>query len=178
MPSHLRDSGLNTKSGTGPTPADSSRAHPRPTRWIELGYSLIELVLVMAILAILASMAIESGFDVFRRTKLQKAVLDIRAIDAAIALHLVDNGLPASLSELPLMIPPDPWGTPYQYGRLTDLPKGKWRKDRFLVPLNSDYDLYSKGPDRDSRPPLTAKASRDDVVRAGDGVYVGRAEDY
>ncbi|MEE8106831.1 MAG: prepilin-type N-terminal cleavage/methylation domain-containing protein [Planctomycetota bacterium] len=55
---------------------------------------------------------------------------------------------------------------------------GQARKDHFLVPLNSDYDLYSKGPDGKSSPPLTAEASRDDIIRANDGAYFGLASDY
>jgi general secretion pathway protein G len=52
------------------------------------------------------------------------------------------------------------------------------RKDRNLVPINSDYDLYSVGPDGDSSLPLTAATSRDDIVRANDGRFIGKAEDY
>ncbi|MFQ5988854.1 MAG: hypothetical protein ACE5K9_02950 [Candidatus Methylomirabilales bacterium] len=52
------------------------------------------------------------------------------------------------------------------------------RKDQFLVPLNSDYDLYSKGKDGQSQPPLTAQARRDDIVRANDGGFVGLAPEY
>ena len=52
------------------------------------------------------------------------------------------------------------------------------RKDKNLVPLNTDFDLYSKGPDGASQKPLNAEASRDDIVRANNGAYVGKAEDY
>ena len=52
------------------------------------------------------------------------------------------------------------------------------RKDRFLVPINSCYDLYSMGKDGQSVPPLTAKASWDDIVRANDGAFVGLAWQY
>jgi general secretion pathway protein G len=52
------------------------------------------------------------------------------------------------------------------------------RKDHFMVPVNSDYDLYSMGPDGDSKAPFTATASRDDIVRANDGRYVGLASEY
>ena len=52
------------------------------------------------------------------------------------------------------------------------------RKDRFLTPVNSDYDLYSVGIDGDSQAAFTAKVSRDDVVRANDGGFVGLAEDF
>ena len=55
---------------------------------------------------------------------------------------------------------------------------GKKRKDKSLHPLNSDYDLYSMGPDGRSVSPLTAKASRDDIIRANNGGFIGVAEDY
>jgi general secretion pathway protein G len=55
---------------------------------------------------------------------------------------------------------------------------GAARKDHFLVPLNSDYDLYSVGKDGDSRPPLSAPVSADDVIRASDGAYIGLAANY
>ncbi len=52
------------------------------------------------------------------------------------------------------------------------------RKDKFLVPINTDFDLYSMGEDGKSVPPLTAKASRDDIIRANDGGYIGPASGY
>lgn len=55
---------------------------------------------------------------------------------------------------------------------------GDVRKDRNLVPINSHYDLYSMGKDGQSRPPLTAPVSKDDIIYANDGAYVGLAEDY
>jgi len=56
--------------------------------------------------------------------------------------------------------------------------KGKPRKDRFLHPINSDYDLYSMGKDGESVEPLTAKKSHDDVIRANDGSFVGLAVEF
>jgi general secretion pathway protein G len=52
------------------------------------------------------------------------------------------------------------------------------RKDHNLHPLNSEFDLYSLGKDGRSSPPLTAQASRDDVIWARDGDFVGLASDY
>ena len=52
------------------------------------------------------------------------------------------------------------------------------RKDHRLVPINSDYDLYSMGKDGRSVSPLTARHSHDDIIRANDGDYVGLAKDY
>jgi len=47
-----------------------------------------------------------------------------------------------------------------------------------LVPPNTDYGLYGMGEDGLSRPPLTAKRSRDDIVRADNGRFIGLATDY
>ena len=46
------------------------------------------------------------------------------------------------------------------------------------MPLNSLYDLYSIGKDGKSVPPLTAKASWDDIIMANDGGFVGLAKDF
>lgn len=52
------------------------------------------------------------------------------------------------------------------------------RKDRNLVPINSDYDLYSAGHDGATLPPLLAPVSRDDVIRANNGGFIGLASDF
>ena len=54
----------------------------------------------------------------------------------------------------------------------------KPRKDRFLKPVSSDYDLYSMGPDGQCKENLNSKESRDDIVRASDGAFVGVAENF
>ncbi|MDH5499215.1 MAG: hypothetical protein OEY12_17445, partial [Nitrospira sp.] len=55
---------------------------------------------------------------------------------------------------------------------------GGARKDRFLVPLNSDFDVYSMGKDRASTMPLAAAQSHDDVLRASDGGFYGLAKNF
>jgi len=56
--------------------------------------------------------------------------------------------------------------------------EGPKRKDRFVVPLNSDYDLCSMGEDGKSEANLSNKDSYDDVLRANDGVYIGLGSEY
>jgi general secretion pathway protein G len=56
--------------------------------------------------------------------------------------------------------------------------RGRLRKDRFLVPINPDFDLYSMGKGGRSVGPLTTRHSREDIVRASNGRFVGLAEDY
>ena len=55
---------------------------------------------------------------------------------------------------------------------------GGARKDRFLVPINSDFDLYSMGQDGESVGPLTAQKSHDDIIRANDGGFYGLAANF
>lgn len=50
------------------------------------------------------------------------------------------------------------------------------RKDKRLRPIDSDDDLDSVGKDGASVAPSTAKRSRDDVMRASDGAYIGLAK--
>ena len=73
----------------------------------------------------------------------------------------------------------DPWGNPYQYTNIATVTGlGKLRKDRFLVPINSDFDLFSMGPDGRFASALTAKISQDDIIRGSDGRYFGVASGY
>ena len=109
-----------------------------------------------------------------------QAMADIYSIDTKIAAYeLINNGRsPDSLAEIGMDGLLDPWGNPYQYLNLSNMKgKGMARKDHSLVPINSDYDLYSMGKDGKSVSPLTAKVSRDDIVRANNGRFVGKASD-
>ncbi len=53
-----------------------------------------------------------------------------------------------------------------------------FRKERFLFPINEEYDLYSCGRDGDSEPGLSAPVSQDDIIRANDGAFIGRASEF
>ncbi len=144
------------------------------------GFSLVELLLVVAIIGTLATISVPVYSQALERARIARAIGDIKAIGTDIKLHQLTRGkLPLSLAEIGREGYSDPWGNPYEYLNFETVQgKGKMRKDRFLVPINSDFDLYSKGPDGDSVSPLTAKPSRDDIVRANDGGFVGLASDY
>lgn len=146
------------------------------------GWTLLELLAVMTVSGILASLAYSSYSGVLERTKINQAVLDIAKIHAAIEKYRLNHNdkLPLTLADVGIDLK-DPWGNPYAYLNFDTLPgksKGPVRKDHNLVPLNSKYDLYSKGPDGKSASPLTAQASRDDIVMANDGAFIGPASDY
>jgi general secretion pathway protein G len=143
------------------------------------GFSLIELMMVIAIIGTLAAIAVPNYIAYRDKAQMTKAISDIQFIERQIDLFVLDNDrLPASLAEIGLDGMLDPYGNPYEYQPVAGTPKGKLRKDRFMVPVNSDYDLYSKGQDGRSVSPFTAKHSRDDIVRANDGAYVGLAADF
>ena len=143
------------------------------------GFSLIEVMIVIALIGTLAAIAIPNYIEYREKAKIAQAISDIRNMETMIANFTVDNDrLPVSLAEIGMGGRLDPWGTPYQYARVEGTPPGALRKDRFLVPVNSDYDLYSKGRDKGSYPPFTAQASQDDIVRANDGGYVGLASEF
>ena len=42
----------------------------------------------------------------------------------------------------------------------------------------TDHDLYSMGLDEKTKLPLTAKDARDDIVRAGNGGFLGLAANH
>jgi hypothetical protein len=52
------------------------------------------------------------------------------------------------------------------------------RRDRYLFPLNTDYDLFSLGPDGLTATALNNPQSLDDVIRANNGGFFGVASDY
>jgi general secretion pathway protein G len=136
-------------------------------------------MMAVTILAIIVTIAIPVVEDYRERAKLTQAKIDIQAIDSAILRYrLVTTQYPDSLSDIGVAYS-DPWDRPYQYLNIeTAKGKGKLRKDHNLVPINSDYDLYSMGPDGKTASPLTAKISRDDIIRANNGDFVGVASEY
>jgi general secretion pathway protein G len=160
-----------------PRPPAATRASAPTT---DLGFSVLELLLVSAVMGTLAAISVPTYMAALDKARTTRAIADLRVIELEIkAFELTNNRLPANLTEVSSVVHLDPWGHEYVYTNLTTINgKGKARKDRFLNPLNSDFDLYSTGPDGQSSTPLTAKASRDDIVRANDGAFIGVAADY
>jgi hypothetical protein len=52
------------------------------------------------------------------------------------------------------------------------------RRDRYMFPLNTDYDLFSLGPDTRTAVSLGETIGLDDVIRANNGGYFGTASEY
>ncbi len=143
-------------------------------------FTLVELMLAVAIVAVLTAIAVPAYSRYVDRGRVAQAKGDIVNMEVAIAQYVADNGSrPAALSNLRNVSLVDPWGNPYQYLDLSlKGATGQARKDKSLVPINSDYDLYSMGKDGQSVPPLTANVSQDDIVRGRNGDFVGLGSDF
>lgn len=144
------------------------------------GFTLLEILVTIAIVGMLLAIAVPAYVDYIDRARVTKAITEIRMLEREIKLYENDKStLPTNLSDIGQGGLLDPWGTPYAYLKIAGSNNlAGARKDRFLVPLNSDFDLYSRGKDRQSTPPLTARSSWDDVVRANNGGYVGLGSDF
>ena len=144
-------------------------------------FTLVELLIIIALIGTIATIIVPGFIGYIDRASIDRVIRDLLDLQVEIeSFERFQERFPETLDELSDGVPRhDRWGNPYQYlsSESADW-NGKARKDRFLVPLNSDYDLYSMGPDGVSVSPLTAAASWDDIVRANDGLYVGPANEF
>jgi len=142
------------------------------------GLTLIELLIVLAIIGTLASIGLLLYANFAEQARIARAIADISNISSELStFETMNERLPNDLAEINRATLLDPWGRPYEYLNFA-LGGGQPRKDLALHPINSDFDLYSKGKDGNTAAPLTAAQSRDDVVRANDGQFIGLASNY
>lgn len=163
------------------SPAQPGDAPPRkPISSRVAGFTVVELLIVIAVLLTISAIAVPHFLEALERARIARAVGDMRTIgNAVVGYQVINQQWPLTLDDVGYGSNLDPWGNPYQYLSFTDTKgKGKMRKDHFLVPINSYFDLYSMGKDGQSVPPLTAAASRDDVIWANDGGFIGPVSDF
>ncbi len=141
-----------------------------------LGFTLIELMTVTVVLGTLAGMAMVRTSYTVEQARIAKATGDIRALtqdvfgyQTASAGHALPPGL-ADIDRAGLL---DPWGRPYVYVLFST--GGIPRTDVFGVDLNTDFDVFSVGPDGASTTSIVAGPSQDDVLLGNDGGFIGRA---
>jgi general secretion pathway protein G len=165
-----------------PCATDAGRSGRRRRGGARRAFTLIEILAVVVIMGALMALAIPRFQDMVNAAKVARAIGDIQALEIDLASG---DTLPTTLAGIGRGGMLDPWGHPYVYykfpppksGQSAAPPSGA-RKDRFLVPVNSTYDLYSMGADGKTAVAFTSAYARDDVVRANDGGYVGLAGRY
>lgn len=120
----------------------------------QAGFTLVELVVVVAIIAILAGVVVQRVMDRPADAKIVRAKADIATLSSALQLYKVDNiqypssdqGLKALVTKPTLAPEPKNYKTK---GYITKLPKDPWGNDYlYLSPGQHDeFDLYSLGSD-------------------------------
>lgn len=144
------------------------------------GFTLVEIVIVLVIAGIVVAFSVPLVGRYIDRARVSEATTAIATMSDTIRKHGTRQGaLPDGLADVGLAGKLDPWGYPYEYYNLVaSKGNGQARKDKKLAPLNSDFDLYSVGRDGLTASSLGNSKSRDDVVRARDGRFIGTAEEF
>ena len=158
------------------------------------GFTIVELLISLAIVATLTAIAVPLAQDYIYRANVARTATEIRGLEKEILFFKTERGFfpggapggnLVSLQDIGRVNVLDPWGTPYQYRNLEN---GPWsgdkpqfcRRDRSYNPLNFDFDLYSVGPDRwvPTHNQITKAQGADDIVRAANGKYVGEGSKF
>ncbi len=118
------------------------------------GFTLIEILVVVVILGILASIIVPKIMKRPEEARRTKAVMDIKAIETALNLYRLDNGvypsteqgLEALVTKPTTGIIPKDWK---EGGYLDKVPKDPWGNPFvYLCPgVHKEFDLVSHGAD-------------------------------
>lgn len=236
------------------------RGNETTAHW-QRGFTLLELMIVVSILSIVATIGVPNYVSALRTARVGKSRHELVTIANAIGAYTATNEgrLPLTLHQVGFGGKRDPWGVPYCYlnyaegsgdgldwavsaglvdpgavrggasskvdtggrdapaldadylAKLTATFGAEWvakftateardlvtaidsggfamftgvstdttrRRDRYMFPLNTDYDLFSLGPDGRSTVSLGDSVGLDDVIRANNGGYFGPASEY
>ena len=120
------------------------------------GFTLLELLVVLVILGLLATVAGVAYFGRVESARLQKVEADFGTLGSALSLYRLDNGsLPSTEQGLgalrePARIPPQPRRFK-PGGYISEVPLDPWgHAYRYLLPARNadrEYDLYTLGAD-------------------------------
>ncbi len=110
------------------------------------GFTLVEILLVVAILGILAGVAVVSISGKTARANIAATRTSIQAVLTAVDMYEVDNGAyPSSLQNLLTKGSEGNWNGPYiRDGRM---PKDAWGNDFQYTPKEGHVEIRSGGPD-------------------------------
>ncbi|NIS68432.1 MAG: type II secretion system major pseudopilin GspG [Proteobacteria bacterium] len=122
--------------------------------WNQRGITLIEIMVVLVILGILATIIIPRISSKPEEARRTKAILDIKSIETALSLFHMDNGFyPSSEQGLEALVEKPTIGkVPNNYsenGYLKKVPLDPWKNPFVYISpgAHGDYDLISYGAD-------------------------------
>ena len=102
------------------------------------GFTLIEIMIVVVIVGILASVIAPKLFDKPVQARITKAKHDIKTLDSVLGLYRLDKFNYPNTSE----------GLRVLVGKyIKQLPKDPWGKDYIYIASGEEYQLYSYGAD-------------------------------
>ena len=122
----------------------------------QAGFTLIELMVVMVILGILATLIVPRIMDRPEEARRTKAMIDIRSLEQALKLYKLDNGAyPTTEQGLQALVEPPATGhlaRRWRKGGYLDkkkVPRDPWGHDYIYISpgLHGDFDLMSYGAD-------------------------------
>lgn len=119
------------------------------------GFSLLEIMVVLAILGILAALIVPNVIGANEQAERQKAKTDIVQLESALAQYRLDNGMfPTTEQGLQALVTEptiDPAPRNYRRnGYIRRLPQDPYGSDYLMLNPGeySDIDIFSAGPDR------------------------------
>jgi len=135
------------------------------------GFTIIELMIVVTIISILSITAFANFSKFKQNAKIYRCMGEIRGLEREIAAYTTERGsYPSGLVDIGRENMLDPWGNNYIYSVPTRTHVG--------LPINKDFDLFSKGINGTTAVSINDSVSDDDVIRGRDGSYAGLAIKY
>ena len=141
----------------GSTSSGRSDRRLRPLDIAEAGLTLIEMIVVLAIIALIAGLIVPNVIGRPDEARVTVAAADLRTISAALKMYRLDNGAyPTTeqglqaLSERPTAAPlPRTWP---EEGYLAEVPRDPWDRPYLYrrSPTGGSFELSSLG--RDGKP--------------------------
>jgi general secretion pathway protein G len=125
----------------------------------EAGFTLVEIMVVVVILGLLATLVVQNVMGASDTAREKKALSDVRTIADAVRMYRVQNGkLPDSLDVL---------ATKDEKGRsgIEELPKDPWDHDYILRQGDrpNEFEVVSMGPDgsENTEDDISSKTKKD-----------------
>jgi len=123
----------------------------RPKRKVEAGFTLIEIMVVIMILGLLATLVVQNLRGATDKAKRTKAMADIAGFKTALDRYYMDNGAyPTTDQGLQALVTPPTSGRPannYETGGyISRVPPDPWGNQYFYQSDGNTYALKSFGP--------------------------------